>query len=468
VAGPPGGEEAAAPSLREWLPPIGRREFWAVQLLVLFIAGGHVVLEATSGDRHGGLSFIPTSLFLIPVIYAALAFGLHGSLPTAVWSALLTIPNLLLFHHDADRLGEVWQIGLVIVVAAFVGRRVDQEQRARRQAEEREQARRESEERYRGIFDHAVEPILLVDGRGVIESANEAAGRLFASAPAELLGRPVGELVEIDLRSGKADTTPRTMQPVRVADDRVVWVEPVLIPLADNEETGGAQLMLRDLTPQYERQRELEAYARRTTAAREEERARIARELHDGPVQTLVLLWRRLDALEQVEGEPRAGELRAAQRAAREAADELRRVSRDLRPSILHDLGLTAALRAEVSSFSQRSGIVARLVAVGRERRLDPGRELALLRIVQEALRNVEQHARARRAQVRLNYKPSAVRLTVSDDGQGMPDRPRSDLVGAGKLGLIGMGEQARLIDASMTIGASPDGGTRITVDLQG
>jgi signal transduction histidine kinase len=226
--------------------------------------------------------------------------------------------------------------------------------------------------------------------------------------------------------------------------------------------------MLRDLTPQYERQRELEAYGRRTTAAREEERARIARELHDGPVQTLVLLWRRLDALEQLEGEARAGELRAAQRAAREAADELRRVSRDLRPSILHDLGLTTALRAEVTSFSQRSGIVARLVAVGRERRLDPDRELALLRIVQEALRNVEQHARARRAQVRLNYKPGAVRLTVSDDGQGMPDRPRSDLVGAGKLGLIGMGEQARLIDASLSIGASPDGGTRITVDLHG
>jgi signal transduction histidine kinase len=121
-----------------------------------------------------------------------------------------------------------------------------------------------------------------------------------------------------------------------------------------------------------------------------------------------------------------------------------------------------------VSSFSQRSGIVARLVAVGGERRLDPDRELALLRIVQEALRNVEQHARARRAQVRLQYKPGAVRLTVSDDGQGMPDRPRSDLVGAGKLGLIGMGEQARLIDASLSIGASPDGGTRITVDLHG
>ena len=313
-----------------------------------------------------------------------------------------------------------------------------------------------------------MEPILLVDGRGVIESANEAAGRLFASAPALLLGRPIGELMEIDLRSGTADSTPRTVQPVRAADDRVVWVEPVLIPLDDNEETGGAQLMLRDLTPQYERQRELEAYALRTTAARENERARIARELHDGPVQTLVLLWRRLDALEQLEGEARAGELRAAQRAAREAADQLRRVSRDLRPSILHDLGLTTALRAEVSSFSQRSGIVARLVAVGSERRLDPDRELALLRIVQEALRNVEQHARARRAQVRLHYKPGAVRLTVSDDGQGMPDRPRSDLVGAGKLGLIGMGEQARLIDASLSIGASPDGGTRITVDLHG
>lgn len=469
MAGPPGGSRATAQSLREWLPPIGRREFWAVQLLVLFIAGGHLVLEAALGDSHGALSFIPTSLFLIPVIYAALTFGLHGSLPTALWSALLTIPNLLLFHHDADRFGEVWQIGLVVVVAAFVGRRVDHEKRARRQAEEREQARRESEERYRGIFDHAVEPILLLDGRGVIESANEAAGRLFATAPGQIRGRPIGELVEVDLRAGTADTRPRTIQPIRTAgDDRVVWVEPVLIPLTGGEETGGAQLMLRDLTPQYERQRELEAYARRTTAAREEERARIARELHDGPVQTLVLLWRRLDALDQLEGEARADELQAAQRVAREAADELRRLSRDLRPSILQDLGLTTALRAEASSFSQRSGIVARLVSIGRERRLEPDRELALLRIVQEALRNIEQHARARRAQVRLQYRPGGVRLTVSDDGQGMSDRTRSELVGDGKLGLIGMGEQARLVDASLSISANPGGGTRLTVDLPG
>ena len=86
--------------LRERRPPIDRREFWAVQALVVLIAGGHILIEATAGEMHAALAFIPTSLFLVPVVYAALNFGLHGSLPTALWSALLTVPNVLVFHHQ--------------------------------------------------------------------------------------------------------------------------------------------------------------------------------------------------------------------------------------------------------------------------------------------------------------------------------------------------------------------------------
>jgi PAS domain S-box-containing protein len=399
-------------------------------------------------------------------VYAALNFGLQGSLPTALWSSLLTLPNALLFHGESDRLGEIWQIGLVIAVAAFVGHRVDREKRARQDAEEREDARRASEERYRGIFDHVAEPILLLDEKGIIDDANEAAGRLFSAESAGLRGRPLRGLMDIDLDFRRAGNDGHAVLPLATGDGRTVWIEPVLIPLADPSGPARSQLMLRDLTPQYERQQELEAYARRTTGAREEERGRIARALHDGPVQTLVLLWRKLDALGTLEDPVQEVELRAAQQAARDAAEELRRVSRDLRPSILHDLGLTTALRAEVTSFARRSGIAARLVSVGSERRFDAARELALLRIVQEALRNIEQHAQARRATVRLHYQPASVRLVISDDGKGLGERPPSELVAAGKLGIIGMKEQARLIDASLTIGQGRRGGTTITVTV--
>lgn len=460
---------AAGGRLREWLPPLGRREFWAVQLLVVMIAAGHLLLEATAGETYPALSFIPTSLFLVPVVYAALNFGLHGSLPTALWSAILTLPNVTVFHHGGDRLGEMWQLGVVILVAAFVGQRVDREKRARRQAEERERARRMSEEKYRGIFDQVAEPILVLGPQGNIENANEAAARLFSMAAADLKGRRIVELVDIDLDAVRVGgTNGRVVQPLTVADGRPMWIQPVLIPMADDGGSGRTQLMLRDLTPEYERQRELEAYAKRTIEAREAERGRIARELHDGPVQLLVLLWRRLDGLGQLDDPAQETELRAAQRQVREAADELRRVSRDLRPSILDDLGLASALRAEINAFEQRSGVSARLITSGSERRLGPDRELALLRIAQEALRNVRQHARARRAVVRLQFEPARVRLSITDDGEGITERPAAQLVAAGSLGLIGMREQARLIDASLTIGSGRRHGTTVTVAVPG
>lgn len=454
--------------LRDWRPPIGRREFWLVQLLVLVIALGHFLLEAlTLDDEHGALAYVPTSLFLVPVVYAALNFGLKGSLPTALWGAFLTIPNVVLFHTGSDRFGEIWQLGVVLMVAAFVGHRVDREKRARREAEEREEARRVSEEKYRGLFDHVVEPILVLGPDCEIEHVNQAAARLFARPLEELKGRQVCELVDIDAeRLVSGSIRPGEIQRLTADDGRPMWVQPVVIPLVDTDGERRFQLMLRDLTAEYQRQRELEAYAKMTAAAREEERGRIARELHDGPVQSLVLIWRRLDDLGSLDDERRDTELKAAQGAVRDAADELRKVSRELRPSVLDDLGLAAALRAEVATFRRRSGIVARLTVVGTERRLPSDHELALLRIAQEALRNVARHSEARRAVVRLHYEPARVNLSVTDDGRGIGERPVADLLAEGKLGLIGMREQARSIGGEISIGPGRQRGTTAAVTV--
>ena len=453
--------------VREWRPPVDRREFWAVQALVVLIAGGHLYVEATAGEINAALAFIPTSLYLVPVVYAALNFGLHGSLPTALWSGMLTAPNIVLFHHEGERLGEAWQLGVVLLVAFFVGYRVDREKRARKDAEERELARRVSEEKYRGIFDHVAEPILVFGAQCDIENANTAAARMFSTTVGELRGRQVCELLGIDHDQLASRTeTIREVRQLAIDGDRPRWVQPVLMPLSDADGRQLTQLMLRDLTAEYERQHELEAYAQRTTEAREEERGRIARQLHDGPVQSLVLLWRRLDALPPPDDPEHERELRAAQRAVRETADELRRVSRDLRPPILDDLGLPPALRAEINTFSKRTGIPARLVCVGTERRLAPERELALLRIAQEALRNVGQHACAQRAAVRLQFDANRVRMSISDDGQGVEERRTAELAANGKLGMIGMREQARLIDAAITIGHGRRGGTVVNVSV--
>ncbi|HET9755282.1 MAG TPA: PAS domain-containing sensor histidine kinase [Candidatus Limnocylindrales bacterium] len=442
-----------------------RREFWATQALVLVIASGHFVLELLGPERGlVDLDFIPVSLFLIPVVYAGLNFGLRGAGPTALWCAVLTVPNAVYLHPWPDQLAELWQAGVIVVVGLFVGQRIDREQRARREADRRERARRTSERTYRSLFETTGEPILLIRPDGVIEESNAAAAALFGASREGLNGRHVA-----DLGSSELTVALRQPDPVRVVGlpDRARggtrWVEPVVTPFGT--EPGRIQAVLRDVTAQRARQQGLEAYTLRTLTAREEERRRIARELHDGPVQSLVLLWRKLDELGEGASSASRADLGEARSMAESIAHDLRRFSRDLRPSVLDDLGLEPALRAEVATFAARSGVDARFAARGEVRRLSPEVELTLLRITQEALHNVERHAQARKATVRLVFGRPAVRLMVTDDGRGFEShRDSRSLLEAGKLGLVGMQERARLANAEFTVRSGRRGGTCIIV----
>jgi two-component system NarL family sensor kinase len=196
----------------------------------------------------------------------------------------------------------------------------------------------------------------------------------------------------------------------------------------------------------------LEGYGAKTLAAREEERRRIARELHDGPLQSVVLLWRRLDAIDLADPQLRDA-LAKASASAEVVAAELRRFSRDLRPSVLDDLGLSAALKAEVAAFESRTGIRGRYSLRGSTDGLDVHEQLAFFRVCQEALHNVERHARASTAAVRLSVSATRAELVVEDDGLGMTVAAEpAELVRPGKLGVVGMQERARLIGGTCTV----------------
>jgi len=463
--------QGLAQGVRLWAPPVSRREFWAVQLLVVAIAGGHSLLDLRwLGLSDDFITPIPSTLFLVPVVYAALNFGLRGSVPTALWGAFLTVPNLFWLRiASRERLSEAWEIMIVVALAFFVGRRVDEEKRARHEAESREQAQRVSERKYRGVFDHVAEPILLGTSGGVIEEANVAAARMFGMTPVALHGRRLASLVGSDI-GDRAALGVREVRPLNVSGrSEPVWIEPIVIPYVDQIGETRLQVMLRDVTLRHVRQQELEDYARQVVAGREAERGRIARELHDGPVQSLVILWRTLDSIGDVgDGRVQAA-IEGAQRATRTIADDLRRFSRDLRPSVLDDLGLKAALASQVDGFGQRTGITARFDSTGTERRLPAEQELALLRIAQEALSNIDRHAAAHSAVVQLRFWPNSVRLAIIDDGKGIPPVPSSsELRAAGKLGLIGMQERARLVGATLSFAPGRRGGTRVTADVRG
>ncbi len=451
--------------LARLLPPVTRREFWAVQALVLVIAGGHSMLEFFAhGVEPPGLYLVPTSFFFVPVVYAALNFGLRGSLPTALWSSLLTLPNVLLFHQGLERFGVLWQAGILVAVAVFVGQRVDREHAAHEVVAQREAALRASEERYRGLFDHAAEAVLVVGEDGIVEEVNRAAAELLGRPIGLCIGRPLPELVGESLAMALATTTPGEPRLLPRPDgDREIWVEPVNCgPLTAPDGRLHTQAMLRDVTLQKERRQSLEGYARAMMAARDDEQRRIARELHDGPLQSLIVLWRRLD--DQATAARSVPELRDLAGA---TADDLRKITQALRSPVLENLGLLAAIRAQVTAFSTRTGITARCIASQDPVRLPTDTEFALYRIAQEALWNVERHAGARRVDVRLRFGPDAVHLEVRDDGRGLPaEAAESELLRTGRFGIIGMRERAALAGGQFRIGNRRDGGTIVEVAI--
>jgi signal transduction histidine kinase len=206
----------------------------------------------------------------------------------------------------------------------------------------------------------------------------------------------------------------------------------------------------------------------RVITAQEEERRRIARELHDETGQSLTVLSLGIEAAatQLRTGQQDHVEERLASLAnvAGGAIDELERLVLDLRPAQLDRLGLVATLRWYVARLRSQTDLAATMSVHGEGIRLAAEIETTLFRLAQEALTNVIRHAKATRADVLLSFEPDALRLEVTDDGVGFEaDRVA---VAATSIGLIGMRERAQLIGATVTMHSSPGHGTHISVTV--
>ena len=210
-------------------------------------------------------------------------------------------------------------------------------------------------------------------------------------------------------------------------------------------------------------------YVRQITRAQEDERKRIARELHDETAQALIDLSRRLDDL-ATSGEQLSESTIERLEELHELIDGIwrgiRRFSRDLRPSVLDYLGLLPALEGLMADVKE-DGIETELRVCGDRRRLPPEAELALFRIVQEALSNVRRHSQASQVVTTVEFDRGRTRITVEDNGQGfeVPERT-GDLVVTGKLGLAGMHERAQLLGGTLTVRSELGKGTSVVVDV--
>ncbi len=215
-------------------------------------------------------------------------------------------------------------------------------------------------------------------------------------------------------------------------------------------------------------QQSLRGYLGAVTAGQEEERRRLARDLHDDTIQALIALNQRIQLAQiSATGEPAAGQLAEMQQMAEQTIGDLRRLTRDLRPIYLEDLGLVTALDMLARDASQTLNIPVDFRVSGRERRLPPEIELALYRIGQEGLSNVARHARASCAQIQLDFGADITTLSIQDDGRGftLPESP-AEMTGSGHFGLLGIQERAELMGARLLIESAPGEGTRLTIAL--
>ncbi|HEX6384213.1 MAG TPA: ATP-binding protein, partial [Anaerolineae bacterium] len=215
-------------------------------------------------------------------------------------------------------------------------------------------------------------------------------------------------------------------------------------------------------------QQSLRGYLGAITTGQEEERRRLARDLHDDTIQSLIALNQRIQLAQlSAKDETTTTQLLEMQQMATQTIADLRRLTRDLRPIYLEELGLVPAVEMLARDTSRVLQIAVDFRVDGTERRLSPQVELALYRVVQEALSNVVRHAQASCAEVQLHFTTSAVTLTIRDDGRGfvVPESP-AEMAPSGHFGLLGVQERVEALGARLVIRSAPGIGTRLEVTL--
>jgi PAS domain S-box-containing protein len=324
-----------------------------------------------------------------------------------------------------------------------------------------------SEERYRELFENANDIVFTTDFEGRLTSINRAGEKLTGYRRDEPPPIPVNVLaLEYFERAARmfeeliAGGGPVTQEFEIIAKDgHPLMVEVSARPILHDGKPVGVQGIARDVT---ERKRAEQALHHLNETL--EERARhIAHELHDEASQLLVSVHIAIDGLAHTlppAGQQTIGEIKQL---IERIEMELRRLSHELRPTILDDLGLVPALEFLAQGVSKRFGI--RITVEGNTSgRLSPQTEVALYRVVQEALNNTTKHARATHVSVRMHKEQNKIHLSISDDGVGFDVQSVMGQKGRHGLGLLGMRERLIPLRGECIINSSPGKGTEISV----
>lgn len=340
------------------LPPRWKEPgFWLVQALILAATLAHVITEiAGLSDNLADLRHIPVTLYVVPIVVAALLYGFQGALLATVQSLIIALPSISFWHHSGWS-AELSAIFAVAFVSNLLSWRIERESRLRRAAEQ-------------------------------------------------------------------------------LAHQLTI-----------------AEAHIRD-------------YATALTETQERERHHLARELHDSSLQDVLLLVRNLEELDRTINGDASQSHEAVARLidlSRSVARDLRRYSQSLRPPVLDDLGLVPAIEALADEVTEQTGIESRVTLQGELAPLKQEVSLAVFRIVQEALRNVEKHSHAKNVEVGISCDQDLVAICVQDDGVGFDVKSVSSAVnGTTSMGLLGMKERATLIEGKLGMESSPGSGAKM------
>lgn len=331
---------------------------------------------------------------------------------------------------------------------------------------------------FQELFTKANDAIWIHDFEGRLVTGNRAALKLIGYEPQELIGEEATKFLTLEgvrlarevrqkLLAGEPIEQPYEQRVVKRDGTEAILMLTTSL-LGDEGTLPTFQNIGRDVTRERQLQENLHLYVRRITQAHEEERKRIARELHDDTIQAMIVLSRQMDNLlsNDLEGSAMISQLERIRDELDEALARTRRFIQDLRPPTLDYLGVIPALRELLTQLKQDAKIETELKIDGLEHHFAPEDELMIYRIVQEALSNIWKHSQATKAEVVIEFDQARTRVTIRDNGKGFDLAQVPAFVPAGKIGLAGLQERASLLKGKLAVDSKQGEGTTVTLEI--
>jgi PAS domain S-box-containing protein len=335
-----------------------------------------------------------------------------------------------------------------------------------------------AEHDYRVLIESMNEGALTLTADKMILYANQCFARMVKCPLEQVMGSSFRRFLSAEDRATlrplmkRADKSGSKIQVLlNAGDGSQMPVQISIRPLAKNGfKSASIGLVVTDMTAARRSEEMLRDLTHRVVQVQEAERGRLALELHDTITQMLCgVLVRSQTLVDKLpsRNKPAKQEAKKLREIIGKTVEEVERISRNLRPSVLDHLGLVAGLHDTSTEFANRTGVSVKMVCVKLTVRLPGDTELALYRILQETLKNVEKHARARHVTVHLTKPGDFVQLTINDDGMGFdPDHHPARRKGKGGFGLLGMRERATYVGGVLKVKSVRRSGTEIEIRI--